>query len=153
MIDNLLLADVSDLLGALLFEGLLLHGLVAVLAPDTSMTTLLTYDQLYNVQNKSIFIFLMSCSILVSYFLLYRGLHFFSGISVLVGLHFWSICNATREYWVDGHVPSCGLTLVVHFSLMSGLLLVTVTFLHTSSTTVVHSGRISVCEKMMILIT
>ena len=107
----------------------------------------------YNDQNKSIFIFLMSCSILVSYFLLYRGLHFFSGISVLVGLHFWSICNATREYWVDGHVPSCGLTLVVHFSLMSGLLLVTVTFLHTSSTTVVHSGRISVCEQMMILIT
>ena len=37
MIDNLLLADVSDLLGALLLEGLLLHGLVAVLAPDTSM--------------------------------------------------------------------------------------------------------------------
>ena len=97
MIDNLLLADVSDLLGALLLEGLLLHGLVAVLAPDTSMTTLLTYDQLYNVQNKSIFIFLMSCSMLVSYFLLYRGLHFFSGISVLVGLHFWSICNVTRE--------------------------------------------------------
>ena len=51
-------------------------------------------------RNKSIFIFLVSCycSILVSYFLLYRGLHFFSGISVLVGLHFWSICNATREY-------------------------------------------------------
>ena len=44
MIDNLLLADVSDLLGALLLEGLLLHGLVAVLASDTSMTTLLTYD-------------------------------------------------------------------------------------------------------------
>ena len=40
MIDNLLLADVSDLLGALLLEGLLLHGLVAVLASDTSMTTL-----------------------------------------------------------------------------------------------------------------
>ena len=37
MIDNLLLADVSDLLGALLLERLLLHGLVAVLAPDTSM--------------------------------------------------------------------------------------------------------------------
>ena len=50
-------------------------------------------------------------------------------------------------------MSSCGLTLVVHFSLMSGLLLVTVTFLHTSSTTVVHSGLISVCETMMIQIT
>ena len=44
MIDNLLLADVSDLLGALLLEGLLLHGLVAVLAPDTSMTSDHTID-------------------------------------------------------------------------------------------------------------
>ena len=108
-------------------------------------------------RKKTIFILLIimscNCFILVPYFLLYRGLHFFSGISVLVGLHFWSICNVTREHWLDRHVSSCGLTLVVHFSLMSGLVLVTVTFLHTSSTTVVHSGRISVCEKMMIIIT
>ena len=71
--DNLLLTDGLDLLLTLLLDGPLLHGLVEVRTPAV------VYSQITPLP-------LPFPS--VPYFSTYRGLHFFSGISVLDGRHF-----------------------------------------------------------------
>ena len=96
VVNNLLLTNVADFLGTFLLGPLLLHSLIFVFASrKRNYTPIITlaYNCVSCPVQRTGFVTLKWDRVIKSYhyFLLYLGLHFFSGISVLVGRHFWSI--------------------------------------------------------------